>query len=43
MSQEEEYLSLLQTVGSMVQVDGMLLLADVQDQPVLFFGAKNVE
>jgi heat shock protein HslJ len=43
MDQEEVYLSLLQTTDSMVQLDGMLPLADVQGEPILLFGAKDVE
>jgi heat shock protein HslJ/sporulation protein YlmC with PRC-barrel domain len=43
MSQEEEYLSLLQTTDSMIQIGGALQLADVRNQARLLFGVKNPE
>ena len=41
MTQEAEYLTLLQSVGSMTQVGGLLELADGEDQPMLLFGIKE--
>jgi heat shock protein HslJ/sporulation protein YlmC with PRC-barrel domain len=43
MSQEEEYLSLLQSTGSMTQVGGALQLEDGREQPLLLFGIKREE